>query len=377
MKLATAIEGQSGRRHFLRSAITTGAFLLGSAGLRPAILSQRKSARRFFPVRISRDRLIRTLVGLRPYRSEGFVLRADRLGDKIVVHNYGHGGAGVTLSWGVATLAVEHIAIIESQNVAVLGCGVIGLSTARLLQQRGKTVTIYARDLPPNTTSNASGALWFPTSTHNPLKVSIQFVDQFRRACHISNRMFQTLVGNEYGVRWIETYDLQSDASLLERELPGGNHLYPETRLHNDSRRYFGFAAALQFSTMLIEPAIYLNALLRDYYTAGGKIVVRELQSLEEISNLPESAVFNCTGLGSKTLFNDEGLTPVRGQLEVLLPQAELDYCYLHSSCYMFPRRDGVILGGSFQHDNWSLEADPELTTRILESNAEVMKGLR
>src|SRR5262249_47113742 len=57
------------------------------------------------PVRVSPAREIRTVVGLRPFRPAGFVVRADKLGDKLVVQNYGHGGGGVTLSWGTADLA--------------------------------------------------------------------------------------------------------------------------------------------------------------------------------------------------------------------------------------------------------------------------------
>ena len=54
------------------------------------------------PLRASWDRIIRTTVGLRPHRDSGFVLKADRLDDKLLVHNYGHGGAGITMSWGCA-----------------------------------------------------------------------------------------------------------------------------------------------------------------------------------------------------------------------------------------------------------------------------------
>ena len=82
------------------------------------------------------------------------------------------------------------------------------------------------------------------------------------------------------------------------------------------------------------------------------------------------------TGLGSRALFDDEELIPVRGQLEVLLPQPEIDYCYL-SSGYLFPRRDGIILGGTWDHDDWSLSPDPEQTTEILEAHLEIMKGLK
>ena len=80
--------------------------------------------------------------------------------------------------------------------------------------------------------------------------------------------------------------------------------------------------------------------------------------------------------LGARALFGDEELVPVRGQLEVLLPQPEIDYCYL-SSGYMFPRRDGIVLGGTWDHDDWSLTPNPEQATAILEGHMEIMKHLR
>jgi hypothetical protein len=59
---------------------------------------------------------------------------------------------------------------------------------------------------------------------------------------------------------------------------------------------------------MLIEPSIYLAALLRDFYIAGGRVVVKEFRSREEIMRLPEPVVFNCTGLGARALFDDQKL---------------------------------------------------------------------
>ena len=126
---------------------------------------------------------------------------------------------------------------------------------------------------------------------------------------------------------------------------------------------------------MLIEPSIYLSALLRDFYIAGGKLVVKEFRNREEIARLPETVIFNCSGLGARALFNDEELIPVRGQLEVLLPQPEIDYCYL-SSGYMFPRRDGIILGGTWDRDDWSLAPNPDQASWILDTHEEIMKGL-
>ncbi|MEK6336824.1 MAG: FAD-dependent oxidoreductase [Acidobacteriota bacterium] len=380
------------RRGFLRGAVASSALVIAApsrvlaGGLIPA--------RHFAPIKVSRDRVIREVVGLRPYRPEGFVVSAQQIGRKLLVHNYGHGGAGITLSWGTASLAVDILSepgalptglsgkrsARSPRCFAVIGCGVNGLSTARLLQRRFQdgsgTVTIYAKDLPPDTTSNIAGGFWSPTSVYDPSSVTAKFNEQFRLACRISNRAFQNLVGPEYGVRWIETLELIVNEANLTRELTGGNDLYPAQEVHRDPDHYFGYKYARQYQTMLIEPPVYLNALLRDFYIAGGKLVVKEFRSREELKRLPEQVIFNCTGLGARALFDDQQLEPVRGQLEILLPQPEIDYCYLASG-YMFPRRDGIVLGGTWDHGDWSLKPNPEQTTEILEEHAEIMKGLR
>jgi glycine/D-amino acid oxidase-like deaminating enzyme len=367
------------RRDFLRGAAATSALLMSAPWSRTLA-----SERHFAPVNVSRDRVIREVVGLRPYRQSGFVVDAERFGNKLLVHNYGHGGGGVTLSWGTASLAIdlarEFVTTRRARRFAVLGCGVSGLSVASLLQryfQNGPgTVTIYAKDLPPDTTSNIAGAWWSPTSVYEPDMVDTKFDDQFRRACQISNRAFQLLVGPEYGVRWIQTYELMRNEMSAERELAGGNALYPAVAIHRDPARYFGFPVVRESTTMLIEPSIYLSALLRDFYIAGGRMVVKEFRNRREIARLPETVVFNCTGLGSRALFEDEELIPVRGQLEILLPQPEIDYCYL-SSGYMFPRRDGIVLGGTWDHNDWSLLPNAEQANQILEAHTSIMKSLK
>ena len=384
------------RRVFLRSALAASAFLIAArTDQPPARAAVLDGQRRFAPVKVSRDRIIREVVGLRPYRPEGFVVDAERVGDKLLIHNYGHGGAGITLSWGTASLALDlardspgarasrsgrSSRPAPHRRFAVLGCGVNGLSTALLLQRRFQdgpgTVTIYAKDLPPETTSNIAGGFWYPTSVYDAEAASAKFTEQFRSACRISNRAFQLLVRPEYGVRWIDTVELYRDEASLGRELVGGNDLYPQREVHRDAERYFGFPFARQYSTMLIEPQVYLDALLRDFYVAGGRLVVKEFRNREEVMGLPEPVIFNCTGLGARALFGDQKLGPVRGQLVVLLPQPEVDYCYL-SSGYMFPRRDGIILGGTWDHDDWSLTPKARQTTRILEEHAEIMKGLK
>jgi glycine/D-amino acid oxidase-like deaminating enzyme len=131
---------------------------------------------------------------------------------------------------------------------------------------------------------------------------------------------------------------------------------------------------------MLIEPAIYLPAVMRDVREAGGRIVVRDLADRGGLASLPEPLVVNCTGLGARALFGDEELQPAKGQLEVLLPQAELDYITLGPGpglLYMIPRSDGVLLGGTFGLGDASPSPDPAETDRILEGHERVNAALR
>jgi len=377
MKKDTNVE----RRKFLKMAgLTAGIGASFGFGFKQsdsdAITPQTKSHDLSFkPVKVSSDRVIRTIVGLRPFRPSGFILKSERLNDKTIIHNYGHGGGGVSLSWGTAKLAVDLALQTQETSFAVLGCGVIGLSTARLLQRKGFQVTIYAKDLPPETTSNVAGALWAPVSVYEENKVTSEFMNQFNLASKISHRMFQDFVGEKYGVWWIKNYFLGNAF-----DFPGGKELYPGFNEHHDAKTFFGTPDVTEISTMMIEPPIYLNALMEDFYQAGGKIEVRHFDSKQDIELLGERVIMNCTGLGASKLFIDPELIPVRGQLSILLPQTEIDYSYVSPShdnlLYMFPRKDGIILGGTSEKGNWSLEPDPKESERILNGHHKISKSL-
>jgi D-amino-acid oxidase len=364
------------RRALLLSA---SAALSGCAARRTPILTP---VARLPRVRVAPDRVIRTIVGLRPYRPTGFVVRADKLGDKLVVHNYGHGGAGITLSWGTAQLAVDEGMKGVGRDCAVIGCGVVGLSTARILQERGFQPTIYAREMPPSTTSNVAGGLWSPVTVYDHTRITAEFKRQYADAAAIAFRRYQSLAGDYYGVRWLPLYSLSTDGPHQMPPPESANYtvepLYPAARQLSASENPFPVPFAYRKQSMLIEPAIYLAALLRDFEIAGGRVVIRAFQSRAELAALPESTIYNCTGLGAGMLFGDEELTPIRGQLTFLLPQPEIEYMTVGpGDIYMFPRRDGILLGGSHEEGNSSLAVDEQTKARVLRENAALFNGMR
>jgi glycine/D-amino acid oxidase-like deaminating enzyme len=276
-------------------------------------------------------------------------------------------------------LATEEVQKSGQKQVAVLGCGVVGLATARLLQQTGKEVTIYAKALPPETTSNSAGGLWLPYSLFDPDRETPQFHQQFLQSVKFSYAYFQQFAGDDYSVRWVPTYVI-TDEPFSETEMlaPKGPfpEVFPELQDLPASAHRFPYRYVRQFRAMLIEPHPYLRALLRDFRLAGGRVVLREFHDIAEIVRVPEPVVVNCTGLGARALFSDEELIPIKGQLTFLLPQPEINYIVLAGDLYMFPRRDGIVLGGTHVRGDWSPEPDPVAKSRVLAGHARVFSGL-
>lgn len=348
----------------LATACASGPTGLGSAsGVGPSIV----------PVNVARSQIARVDVGLRPYRETGFRVEREQLGSKAVIHNYGHGGGGITLSWGTSRLALDEGFDPNVKNYAVLGAGIVGLSTAHLLLEQGAKVTIYAKALSPHTTSNVAGGQWWPASVYKEGKTDADYMAKHVAASRYAFRRFQMLTGPEYGISWEPNYIL-TDRRDTRRPAPEGHPMREfvvNLRDYEPGELPFAPPYVRSFDTLMIDTPHYLRLLERDVRRMGGEIIVRTFDSRADVVALPETVIFNCTGLGAKALFGDEVMTPARGQLVILKPQPEIDYNLLtNTSAYMFGRRDGIVLGGTFQRGNWSLEADDGDTARILAANA-------
>jgi len=355
------------RRHFVAAS---AALALPGCAATTARTPARVAAC-LMPVRASPDRIILTAAGLRPYRPGGFVVRADALGAKRLVHNYGHGGAGITMSWGTSKLAVDMGIAGHSGPAAVIGGGVMGLSTARLLQEAGLAVTIYAKALPPDTTSNIAGGQFHPFSLYRDDVVTPEWRRQFVAALDYSWRRFQIMVGEDYGVRWLTTYaEGTQEQPLLPYFPPAARQLRPDEHPFPVERLW-------RYDTLYVETGRYLRQMQKDFMGAGGRIVVREFAAPAMIADLPETLIFNCTGLGSHALFGDTELMPIRGQLAISLPQPEVNYAFTGEAGYMFPRPDGIVLGGSYERNKWDAEVEPERIARIVASHQALFAGFR
>ena len=362
-----------------RSFLTTAAMGAGALAL-PACTARTRPAAAASPapaclprVIVDPSRVIRTIAGLRPYRAPGFVVRREALGDKALVHNYGHGGAGITLSWGTSRLAVDLGLPGHAGPVAVIGAGIMGLTTARLVQEAGFAVTIYTAALPPDTTSNLAGGQWSPYGHFARDAVTPEWRAQFAKALDYSWRRFQIMVGDDYGVRWLPTYAIGNDGPE-----PGAatDPYHPTHRRLSPSEHPFPFEKVSRFETMYIETGRFLRELAEDVQIAGGRIVVRKFNSREELAALSERLVFNCTGLGSHALFGDTEMVPIRGQMAILLPQPEVRYAFTGEG-YMFPRADGILLGGTFERGEWDAKPQPADIEGIIAGHQRMFAGWR
>jgi D-amino-acid oxidase len=353
------------------------AFIGGSAALTLsacATTAQRGGAGPCTPlpiVNVDPSRIIRTSVGLRPYRRSGFVVRREALGAKALVHNYGHGGAGVSLSWGSSKLATALGLQGHSGPVAVIGAGIMGLTTAHLVQQAGFPVAIYARELPPYTTSNASGGQVSPFGHYREGFVSPEWQQQFKAAMDYSWPRFQIMAGDRYAVRWRTTYEEGHDE-------PGLLDAYRwKQRLIGPEGHPFPVDGMTVYETMYVEVGRYMDRMLEEIRARGGTVHQRDFPDAASLAALSETLIFNCTGMGARILFGDEELQPIRGQVVVLQPQPEIQYSASGGWGYMFAHAGGLLLGGTWDRDVWDTKVSDADTARILASHQRFFEGFR
>jgi D-amino-acid oxidase len=270
----------------------------------------------------------------------------------------------------------------NTKSVLVLGAGVSGLSTGMLLLKHGYDVKIWAKDLPPNTTSNIAAAFWYPYLC-NPRDKATKwsgFTLRYLKENALANvdsgcitrtvtEIFDKKVGEPWWQDAVESYRRPSQDELPE-----------------------GYVDGWQTEAVLMDTSKYMDWLLDQYEQHGGRIEQKQVKDIME-AFVNYDIVINCTGLGSRDLFNDEAVYPVRGQIVKIksngFDQVVADDEGHNSMAVIIPRINDIVLGGTAQANDWNLDVDPKDTEDILRkakalspafSNVEiieVMVGLR
>src|SRR6185295_12914240 len=348
-----------GRRRFL-----TGAGAIAALGALDACRFLPGSSRtngqprlQLSPLRASVDRITRITVCTRPFRAEGPRLDVEKVGTKTVVHNYGHGGSGWSLSWGSGAIATSNAMATGERDIAVIGCGALGLTTALQLQRAGARVTIYARELPPDVRSSLATGLYTPDSRicleKHATPAIKQTWEQMARQSFYTYQSFLGLAGTP--VEFVDSYAVFDDAANrrrgepdprpafaeLERELIGD--LIPRGADFQPGSHPLGQRLLQRNTQLMFNLTTYTRTLLADFTASGGTIEIAEFHAPNEFARLKEKTLINATGYGARALFGDRSIVPVRGQLTRMIPQADVSYGLFYKNVGFVPRRDGLV----------------------------------
>ncbi|MDB6084284.1 MAG: D-amino-acid oxidase [Gammaproteobacteria bacterium] len=350
-----------------RELLAAAGALVATAALPGCTLGVRDAARgyppasklEFPPLRAGTDRITRITVCTRPFRAQGPRLDVEQIGQKYIVHNYGHGGSGWSLSWGSSGIAVQKAMATGERDVAVIGCGALGLTSALLLQRAGAHVTIYAKDLPPNVRSSLATGLWTPDSRICFEKYATpSFKQTWQQMARASFQTYQNLLGLPGApVEFIDSFIVSDNADTsrhhgsptderppfaeLQRELIGD--LIPKSKEYGPGSHPFDNRYMRRNTLMMFNITSYSRLLMSDFIANGGKIEIAEFHTPGDFAALRQRTLVNATGYGSLALFGDRSITPVRGQLTRLIPQPEINYGLFYKGVSFVPRRDGLV----------------------------------
>ncbi len=256
-----------------------------------------------------------------------------------------------------------------SKKIAIIGAGISGLSCAYLLSEKDYNITVFAKAFSPNITSNRAAAFWFPYHIRND-KRGIEW-------CKKSYAFYEKLSADSSTGISMKTLIKVLRENVIEEKpvwmdfIPGGAcNIIPKDQLQP------GIAKAYNILVPLIETQIflpYLQNLLEE------KSVLFIEKTINHFNELPLfDIIINCTGLGSRNLCNDETVVPVRGQVGLIETKTEMPiYLDNEMPLYIVPRKDAMIVGGTYEDNIFEEATEPTTIERLLNNAYNVFPELK
>src|ERR1700755_2268057 len=201
------------RRHLLKNSLA-GLVSLGAAPVQNATAQTTRTPLmdrppKLAPIRAHTDRIYDIKCCLRPFRAKGFNLGVQQIGDATVIHNYGHHGSGWCLSWGSADMQVQKAMSHSPKKIAVIGSGIIGLTSALVALRAGVPVTIYARELLPRTRSYRANGVWGPGTVALASDAPANLGEIWEKMVRTSFKYFRPYMGMAGNpIAWVDHYTL-------------------------------------------------------------------------------------------------------------------------------------------------------------------------
>jgi len=328
-------------------------------------------------LRMDPDRITHITVCARPFRAAGPRMDIETIGAKRVIHNYGHGGSGWSLSWGAAAIAARNAMEGGAKDIAVIGCGAIGLTTALTLLRAGVRVIIYAKDRLPQTRSARATGTWSPSSRIAAAdKVSAQFPAVWEAMARHSFALHQSFVGLPGDpVTWTDRYMLGDGPPSPRPVRPPGaidfahydhrlDDIVPAFRTLTPAEHPFPVDRARAATGMQFNVAALGDRLMADFLREGGRFEQIAFDTPADFARLAQPVIVNCTGYGARTLMRDDSIVPVRGQIAWLAPQPEVTYGVQYRSVSLLPRPEGIVVQYLGESEMFGVGIDDETPER-------------
>jgi len=248
--------------------------------------------------------------------------------------------------------------------VLVIGSGIIGLSTTITLVQKGYKVTIWAKDIPPNTTSNKAAAVWFPFLAFP--------VDKVTKWSSETMQHYKTVAvaNSSSGVILRKTVQVFRNT---QENLPPWKDSVPVRRATKEELGHGGtYVDGFTIEGVVADTDVYLEYLVNEVKSLGVDIIIKEVKHIQEALDKFDF-IINCTGLGSRELLNDHSLFPTRGQTIIIKNKQEMLDVYSDDNsaaelAYIVPRTHTTVLGGTAQENDWNVQPSDDDTNRILKN---------